>query len=73
MSCGCTLQGACCAEGKELWDSIAGLYRWLIEEPSSMLLSMEVREPWWRMYEEARRAYFVHIELREVATESEVA
>lgn len=61
MACGCTLQDACCAEGKALWDYIAGLYSWLIEEPSPMLLAMDVRETWWRKYEEARRAYFVHV------------
>lgn len=60
MPCGCTVEGACCAEGKRLLMQVGRAYNRLcdLDQAGSVLL---VREEWWREYEKARRAYFVHI------------
>lgn len=60
MPCGCTAHEARCERGQELLGYVERLYSWLCD-PSFLLLSLAVRDEWWRTYEEARRAYFVHI------------
>jgi hypothetical protein len=71
-ACGCTSSAAVCSEGQALAMEVQRLYQQFADS-SFARQSVAWREAWWCEYEAVRQAYFVHIGLREVTTESEVA